>query len=152
MIRRPPRSTLFPYTTLFRSFLWALRVRVGCGIRRAVSAFTILLGLTWVVTMACVLGLVKKQGVFLRTPKKRLGSDRSHVLRIVSQEIGLAGLFLSAAGLTLWRAPRAPRGWGMAGALPLGGPGPPPAPRGRPPGARTPIGGRGAPGQTSPPP
>src|SRR2546430_10788354 len=33
MIRRPPRSTLFPYTTLFRSVLWsgqyetALRVR-----------------------------------------------------------------------------------------------------------------------------
>src|SRR3712207_3158500 len=24
MIRRPPRSTLFPYTTLFRSFLWML--------------------------------------------------------------------------------------------------------------------------------
>src|SRR3712207_7631238 len=23
MIRRPPRSTLFPYTTLFRSVLWA---------------------------------------------------------------------------------------------------------------------------------
>src|SRR5258706_81135 len=33
MIRRPPRSTLFPYTTLFRSFLTGLRVvgtdRVG---------------------------------------------------------------------------------------------------------------------------
>src|SRR2546429_7384274 len=30
MIRRPPRSTLFPYTTLFRSVLWAepvLRLR-----------------------------------------------------------------------------------------------------------------------------
>src|SRR2546429_1738766 len=26
MIRRPPRSTLFPYTTLFRSFLEALGV------------------------------------------------------------------------------------------------------------------------------
>src|SRR5258708_11438298 len=25
MIRRPPRSTLFPYTTLFRSYLWTLR-------------------------------------------------------------------------------------------------------------------------------
>src|SRR2546430_9809392 len=25
MIRRPPRSTLFPYTTLFRSFLWRWR-------------------------------------------------------------------------------------------------------------------------------
>src|SRR2546430_7750465 len=24
MIRRPPRSTLFPYTTLFRSLLWML--------------------------------------------------------------------------------------------------------------------------------
>src|SRR5690242_21068232 len=24
MIRRPPRSTLFPYTTLFRSFAWSL--------------------------------------------------------------------------------------------------------------------------------
>src|SRR2546426_1559460 len=28
MIRRPPRSTLFPYTTLFRSVLVALRVDV----------------------------------------------------------------------------------------------------------------------------
>src|SRR3712207_8427526 len=30
MIRRPPRSTLFPYTTLFRSVLWDLdRALVG---------------------------------------------------------------------------------------------------------------------------
>src|SRR5258708_40341743 len=25
MIRRPPRSTLFPYTTLFRSIFWSMR-------------------------------------------------------------------------------------------------------------------------------
>src|SRR3712207_8299795 len=25
MIRRPPRSTLFPYTTLFRSIMWELQ-------------------------------------------------------------------------------------------------------------------------------
>src|SRR2546421_7659224 len=25
MIRRPPRSTLFPYTTLFRSILWGVQ-------------------------------------------------------------------------------------------------------------------------------
>src|SRR2546430_10443945 len=32
MIRRPPRSTLFPYTTLFRSLLRQLaRLRVGRG-------------------------------------------------------------------------------------------------------------------------
>src|SRR5438067_9175421 len=29
MIRRPPRSTLFPYTTLFRSRRWLEEVRVG---------------------------------------------------------------------------------------------------------------------------
>src|SRR5256885_9125891 len=27
MIRRPPRSTLFPYTTLFRSFSWFAAVK-----------------------------------------------------------------------------------------------------------------------------
>src|SRR5258708_14978226 len=32
MIRRPPRSTLFPYTTLFRSYLWDyLTPRVAPG-------------------------------------------------------------------------------------------------------------------------
>src|SRR5258708_36497759 len=35
MIRRPPRSTLFPYTTLFRSRNRLSRpVAAGCGIRR----------------------------------------------------------------------------------------------------------------------
>src|SRR2546430_11520554 len=29
MIRRPPRSTLFPYTTLFRSFTGAIQRRLG---------------------------------------------------------------------------------------------------------------------------
>src|SRR5436853_5637447 len=30
MIRRPPRSTLFPYTTLFRSFVNPQCLRQGC--------------------------------------------------------------------------------------------------------------------------
>src|SRR2546422_3301896 len=40
MIRRPPRSTLFPYTTLFRSAGGALDVFRchGCGLSRAGSA------------------------------------------------------------------------------------------------------------------
>src|SRR3712207_8378088 len=29
MIRRPPRSTLFPYTTLFRSHAWLVFVHAG---------------------------------------------------------------------------------------------------------------------------
>src|SRR2546426_9361534 len=42
MIRRPPRSTLFPYTTLFRSWLGLLTDRWGC---RAVSVGGTLLAL-----------------------------------------------------------------------------------------------------------
>src|SRR2546425_5269721 len=33
MIRRPPRSTLFPYTTLFRSLLGPLRARIASVIQ-----------------------------------------------------------------------------------------------------------------------
>src|SRR3712207_8786079 len=33
MIRRPPRSTLFPYTTLFRSAGWLLMASSVCGRR-----------------------------------------------------------------------------------------------------------------------
>src|SRR3712207_7457864 len=32
MIRRPPRSTLFPYTTLFRSFPWGTFVKIEVSI------------------------------------------------------------------------------------------------------------------------
>src|SRR2546430_6335077 len=40
MIRRPPRSTLFPYTTLFRSWLWLFTERQLDGWRGA-GAITI---------------------------------------------------------------------------------------------------------------
>src|SRR3712207_9222862 len=36
MIRRPPRSTLFPYATLFRSAPWAVR-RSGPGARSRIA-------------------------------------------------------------------------------------------------------------------
>src|SRR3712207_8878966 len=38
MIRRPPRSTLFPYTTLFRS-VWALLVKGGTYRAPAMAAW-----------------------------------------------------------------------------------------------------------------
>src|SRR2546430_3526817 len=37
MIRRPPRSTLFPYTTLFRSHIDLLRVRLDVKIQATVQ-------------------------------------------------------------------------------------------------------------------
>src|SRR3712207_8425540 len=39
MIRRPPRSTLFPYTTLFRSDVWMVVITSG-DITRIVEALT----------------------------------------------------------------------------------------------------------------
>src|SRR3712207_8188279 len=45
MIRRPPRSTLFPYTTLFRSLLQLIkRVRTA---RVSGSSFLLLLQIHW---------------------------------------------------------------------------------------------------------
>src|SRR2546426_8353887 len=37
MIRRPPRSTLFPYTTLFRSFWLLLRIGQGSALTLALA-------------------------------------------------------------------------------------------------------------------
>src|SRR2546425_3689498 len=37
MIRRPPRSTLFPYTTLFRSRLWRCAVDKRVATRRRIA-------------------------------------------------------------------------------------------------------------------
>src|SRR5258708_25020750 len=39
MIRRPPRSTLFPYTTLFRSRIVAISGQVGMGKTQLASEF-----------------------------------------------------------------------------------------------------------------
>src|SRR2546427_7530300 len=38
MIRRPPRSTLFPYTTLFRSRITARQIRASCGVAASHTA------------------------------------------------------------------------------------------------------------------
>src|SRR5436853_4938650 len=49
MIRRPPRSTLFPYTTLFRSLMpssrQARRIRSAISPRLAMTIFSIMSGL-----------------------------------------------------------------------------------------------------------
>src|SRR3712207_9514067 len=48
MIRRPPRSTLFPYTTLFRSILRLVirqgAVQVALGLTLGIGAAVLLLG------------------------------------------------------------------------------------------------------------
>src|SRR3712207_7618039 len=45
MIRRPPRSTLFPYTTLFRSFRRALRLLTEGGFELSPAAGFVHIGM-----------------------------------------------------------------------------------------------------------
>jgi cellulose synthase/poly-beta-1,6-N-acetylglucosamine synthase-like glycosyltransferase len=56
--------------------LWAVRVRTGISGKRAFLAFVNWLSLSWTVAIACVQGLTRKKGVFLRTPKT---DDRHHL-------------------------------------------------------------------------
>src|SRR3712207_9012618 len=67
MIRRPPRSTLFPYTTLFRSLLSAPEVYVAVVIVlfAYLGAFALRNSMSdvWVMTAAGVLGyFMEKRG------------------------------------------------------------------------------------------
>src|SRR3712207_7862557 len=56
MIRRPPRSTLFPYTTLFRSGLALSTVGVLVSVVATAAVAVWLLGLSW--PFALLLGAV----------------------------------------------------------------------------------------------
>jgi cellulose synthase/poly-beta-1,6-N-acetylglucosamine synthase-like glycosyltransferase len=49
--------------------VWALRQRTNVTYRRAFLAFVNWLSLSWTVALACIQGLLRREGVFLRTPK-----------------------------------------------------------------------------------
>jgi len=92
---QPLSGSLFLIPLLFIAFsvtrfLWAFRVRVDCTIRDAWDALTILIGLTWVVALACFQGLVSRHGVFLRTPKQGVQPTFRDTLRVVKWEFGLS--------------------------------------------------------------
>lgn len=88
----------FVFFAVFR-FLWGFRVRSACSWREAIGAFTVLLGLTTVVALACARGMVARGGVFLRTPKSGARPALGDTLRLVRWEVGLGVLCLTAAAL-----------------------------------------------------
>ncbi len=79
--------------------LWALRVQTGIGVKRALLAFLNWLSVSWTVAMACVQGLVRKQGVFLRTPKSGERRDPLSALWTARTETLLAGTMWGLAGV-----------------------------------------------------
>jgi cellulose synthase/poly-beta-1,6-N-acetylglucosamine synthase-like glycosyltransferase len=81
--------------------LWTLRIQTGIDARRAVLAFANWLSVSWTVAIACVQGLVRRRGVFLRTPKTAERRDVVSALWTARTETLLVGLLWGAAVLTV---------------------------------------------------
>jgi cellulose synthase/poly-beta-1,6-N-acetylglucosamine synthase-like glycosyltransferase len=65
-------AVLLPAALLASGLLratWALRQRTHVTYRRAILAFLNWLSLSWTVGLACIQGLLRREGVFMRTPK-----------------------------------------------------------------------------------
>lgn len=82
--------------------LWSLRQRTGIGARRSFMALLNWLSMSWTVAMASLQGLVRRQAVFLRTPKEKEHQTFWSALNAAKMEAALA--------LALW-------GCGLAAAL-----------------------------------
>jgi cellulose synthase/poly-beta-1,6-N-acetylglucosamine synthase-like glycosyltransferase len=76
--------------------VWALRLRTHIGTKRAFMALANWLSVSWTVAVACVQGLVRRKGVFLRTPKT--GDDKSVVAALLSARTE------TLLAVTLWGA------------------------------------------------
>lgn len=87
-------------TGLLRA-LWALRRLNGIGTRRALLAFLTWLSLSWTVALACAKGLVRRDGVFLRTPKWSSRGGIVEAMRATGVESSLAATLWAAAVVVL---------------------------------------------------
>lgn len=82
--------------------LWALRVTSAASWGDAARALRVWFALAWVVSLACLRGLISRQAAFLRTPKRKAGrATLLHALRSSLVESTLAGLSLAAAAAIL---------------------------------------------------
>src|SRR5438067_6022590 len=73
--------------------LWGLRATTRCSLPDAVRALGIWFALSWVVTLACIRGLVRPQAAFLRTPKQKEGvGTLAQALNSCKVETALAAL------------------------------------------------------------
>jgi cellulose synthase/poly-beta-1,6-N-acetylglucosamine synthase-like glycosyltransferase len=83
--------------------VWAIRATSKCGWRDAFNALRIWFALSWVVTLACIGGLVTKKPAFLRTPKRQQGqatllralrSSRTEAVLAAAAVLGTAAMLL----------------------------------------------------------
>jgi cellulose synthase/poly-beta-1,6-N-acetylglucosamine synthase-like glycosyltransferase len=79
-------------------FLWVLRNRLKISLGMAVATMYNFFSLGWAVTLACIQGLVQKEGVFLRTPKSTTASRAWRAIQVTKWETAI-GLICMLAGL-----------------------------------------------------
>jgi cellulose synthase/poly-beta-1,6-N-acetylglucosamine synthase-like glycosyltransferase len=80
--------------------LWALRTSTGIGLKRSVYAFLNWLSLSWTVSLADLQALVRRDGVFLRTPKWKGEGSLALAIRAARAET-LATLVLWGMGVAV---------------------------------------------------
>ena len=97
---------LFLALAIARS-LGALVRRAGCAWKDAVGALGVWMALSWTVALASAKGLVRADGVFLRTPKTRGGASWRDAVSANRAETLLAGALLASAVVTAAVAPTA---------------------------------------------
>ncbi len=84
-------------------FLWVLRNRLKISLGMAVATMYNFFSLGWAVTLACIQGLVQREGVFLRTPKSKTSSRTWHAIQVTQWETAI-GLICMLVGLLAFTA------------------------------------------------
>ena len=84
-------------------FLWVLRNRLKISLGMAIATMYNFFSLGWAVTLACIQGLVQREGVFLRTPKSSTSSRSWHALHVTQWETAI-GLICMLTGLLAFSA------------------------------------------------
>ena len=86
--------------------VWAMKLRTRCTWRDAIAGLQVWFALSWVVTLACVRGLLRFKTAFLRTPKSKEGEATVlQVLKSAQVELLLAAAGAVAAVAMLVAAP-----------------------------------------------
>ena len=86
--------------------VWAMKLKTRCTWRDAIAGLQVWFALSWVVTLACIRGLLRFQTAFLRTPKQKEGEATAlQVVKSAQVELMLAAAGFAAAIAMLLRAP-----------------------------------------------
>ena len=95
----------FLATGLLRA-VWAMKLKTRCTWRDAIAGLQVWFALSWVVTLACLRGLIRFHTAFLRTPKSKEGeASVLKAFRSAQMETLLAASGFGAATVMLLRAP-----------------------------------------------